>query len=29
LVADLLFREGCLLDHVIDESSRLTPALEI
>ena len=29
LVADLLFREGCLLDHVIDESSRLTSALEI
>ena len=29
LIADLLFREGRLLDHVIDSSRRLAPALEV
>ena len=29
LIADLLFREGRLLDHVVDSSRRLAPALEV
>ena len=29
LIADLLFREGQLLDHVVDSSRRLAPALEV
>ena len=29
LIADLLFREGRLLDHVVDSARRLAPALEV
>ncbi|HCY04455.1 MAG TPA: hypothetical protein DHU16_03305 [Gammaproteobacteria bacterium] len=29
LIADLLFREGRVMDHVLDESCRFAPALEI